>query len=902
MGQLVRDVILRDGSVLRLRAPEPADEPAIKDFFDRLDPESRYLRFHGHVRSDRVAAHYAAADGESRVALLAHREGEIVAVAGYERLRELGAAEVAFAVLASEQGRGLGTRMLEQLAAHAAEHGIDRFDASVMSENRRMLGVFSSAGFAVKRTASQGVVELSLDIRPTETLAERIAERDHLATVASLRPLLAPTSVAVVGASNAPGSVGGTIFANLLDGRFTGIATPVNRQAKVVHSVRAYTRVSEIPETPDVAVLAVPATEVLDVARDAAGAGVHGLIVVSAGFAERDEEGRRRQDALLDLARDHGIRLIGPNSLGVLSTDPDVALNATLGTLRPKPGRLAISSQSGALGIALLGQAVGRGLGVASFVTLGNRADVSTNDLLEWWEEDDHVAAIALYMESFGNPRRFSMLSRRVSRRKPIVAVKGHRDGDVAAADGSSTGRALRGEAVFDALFRQAGVLRVEGAQALFDAAALLERQPLPAGRRVAVVTNSGGLGTLAADACLSRGLTVAPLAPATSAAIEAAVPHADRTTNPVDLGISAAPSDLRAALKAVLADEGVDAAIVLTVDLAGVSPDEMLAALEPEPAPESAGGPAPPPPRTKPVAASVVRADGRMAAARGTVPNFRFPEACAQVLALAADRRAWLSRPMGQRPAIAGLDAEAARERVLGVLADAGSDDVWLGPEDVGALLHAYGIEQLDQRRCTDADEAVAAAAEIDGPVAVKALFPAPAQAAEVDAVLLGLEGETAVRAGWDALRERVTGAGREWHGASVQPLAGAGVDVLVGAINHRDLGVVTGVGVGGRHAGLPGDVAFRLAPATDVDAEELLGDSPVVSTWLRETRAGMPQPDRNALESVVLRLTRLFEDVPELLEGDLNPLRVNAAGAIVLDARLRAGRRTTRERIRTW
>lgn len=900
MATLVRDVILRDGSVLRLRAPEAADEPAIKGFFDRLDPESRYLRFHGHVRSDRVAAHYAAADGSSRVALLAHREGEIVAVAGYERLRELGAAEVAFAVLASEQGRGLGTRMLEQLAAHAAAHGIDRFDASVMAENRRMLGVFSSAGFAVRRAASHGVVELTLDIRPTQTLAERIAERDHEATVASLRPLLEPTAVAVVGASNAPGSVGGTIFANLLGSGFTGIATPVNRQARVVHSVRAYPRVSEIPETPDLAVLAVPAPEVLDVAQDAAAAGVRGLIVVSAGFAERDAEGRERQDRLLGLARDHGIRLIGPNSLGLLSTHPDVALNATLGTLRPRPGRLAISSQSGALGIALLGQAIGRGLGVASFVTLGNRADVSTNDLLEWWEDDARVAAIALYMESFGNPRRFSVLSRRVSRRKPIVAVKGHRDaaGLLTGTDGSCVGRALRGEAVFDALFRQAGVLRVEGAQALFDAAALLERQPLPAGRRIGVVTNSGGLGTLAADACLSRGLTVAPLTEATSAAIEAAVPRADRATNPVDLGISAAPGDLRAALAAVLADENVDAAIVLTVDLAGVSPDEMLAALEPAAGAAGAAGPAP---RAKPVAASIVRADGRMAVAQATVPNFRFPEACAQVLGLAADRRDWLSRPLGQPPAIDGVDAEAARRRVLDALDERDSDSTWLSAEAVAALLEAYGIAVLPARRCASVAQAVAAAAAIDGPIAIKADFPPPEQAAELDAVLLGLEGETALRAGWEALRDRVIGAGREWHGAVVQALAGAGVDVLAGAINHRDLGVVTGVGAGGRHAGLPGDVAFRLAPSTDLDADELLDESPVVATWLGERRAG-GELHRDALAAVVLRLTRLFEDVPELLEGDLNPVRVDASGATVLDARLRAGRRVARERIRTW
>jgi acyl-CoA synthetase (NDP forming)/GNAT superfamily N-acetyltransferase len=894
MPVLVRDVILRDGSVLRLRAPGPEDEAAIKGFFDRLDPESRYLRFHGHVRSDRVAAHYAAADNVNRVALLAHRGGEIVAVAGYERLRELGAAEVAFAVLASEQGRGLGTRMLEQLAAYAAEHGIDRFDASVMAENRRMLGVFSSAGFGVRRETSYGVTELTMDIRPTERLAERIAERDHEATVASLRPLLAPGAVAVVGASNAEGSVGGAIFANLLGAGFTGIATPVNRHARVVHSVRAYPRVSDIPDTPDLAVLAVPAPEVLEVARDAAQAGVRGLIVVSAGFAERDAAGRAREEELLDLARDHGVRLIGPNSLGLLSTDPAVSLNATLGTLRPKPGRLAISSQSGALGIGLLGQAIGRGLGVASFVTLGNRADVSTNDLLEWWEDDERVAAIVLYMESFGNPRRFSALSRRVSRRKPVVAVKGQRDGSGAGSDGSVTGRALRGEAVFDALFRQAGVLRVEGAQALFDAAALLERQPLPGGRSVGVVTNSGGLGTLAADACLSRGLTVAQVSAPTSQALQQAVPRADRWANQVDLGISATPGDMKAAVELVLADEAVDAVIVLSVDLAGVSPDDLLDCLEP--AAQSDGSRAA---RAKPVVASIVRADGRMATARGTVPNFRFPEACAAVLSLAADRRDWLSRPLGQPFSLHGVDPDAARARVT--QARRGQADCWLAKEEVDDLLASYGIPVLRSTRCTTADEAVVAAQALTAPAVLKAIFPPPASPDDLDAVLLGLEGETALRAGWEALIDRVQRAGREWHGAWVQPLAEAGADVLVGAVNREDLGVVTGVGAGGRNAGLAGDVAFRLAPDTDLDAAEMLAESPVVAAWLTGERLG-PALDRDALADLTLRLTRLFEDVPELHEGDLNPVRVHAGGVSVLGARLRAGERAPRERIKTW
>jgi acyl-CoA synthetase (NDP forming) len=367
-------------------------------------------------------------------------------------------------------------------------------------------------------------------------------------------------------------------------------------------------------------------------------------------------------------------------------------------------------------------------------------------------------------------------------------------------------------------------------------------------------------------------------------------VPRADRATNPVDLGISATPDDLRAAVAAVLADEDVDAAIVLSVDLAGVSPAEMLAALEPD---EDG--------RVKPVVASIVQADGRMAAAPGSVPNFRFPEACAEVLSLAADRRAWLSRPLGQRPPFADIDVEATRALARSALGETIGGGVWLGHDTITGLLGGYGIELLPARRCADPDEAVAAAAAIDGPVVLKAELPGGQQAGEIDAALVGLEGEQALRAGWEALRDRVASVGRTWLGATVQALAPAGVDVLVGSINHRDLGVVTGVGAGGRQAGLAGDVTFRLAPSTDVDADELVRDSPVVAAWLAGERPGGAL-DRDALEALVLRLSRLFEHVPELLEGDLNPIRLHPGGATVLDARLKAGLRAERERIRTW
>src|SRR3954454_12082534 len=459
---IVRDVILRDGSALRLRSPRPGDEPAIKAFFDELAPESRYMRFHGHGRTDVVARDYASADGDTRVALLAHLGERVVAVASYDRLNEPGVAEVAFAVADDLHGRGLPPRMLEQLAGVAAERGLRRFDAEVMADNRPMLHVFAGAGFDVRRQSAFGEAHVELDIRPSEQLEERIAERDHRAAVVSLRPLLHPASVAVVGASGRPGNAGGELLARVVAGGFAGVASAVSRGGGVVSSMRAVPAVADLPEAPELALVAVPAEEVLDAVVEAADGGARGVLVVSAGFSDTDEpEGREREEALLEAVRARGVRLVGPNSLGLVNSDPAVALHALLGDVDVRGGGLALSSQSGALGLALLGHAAARGLGVAAFVSLGNRADVSTNDLLEYWADDPRCTVIALYVESFGTPRRFSQVSRRVSRLKPILAVKGNR-GRLPVDAASHTAGALGDEAAVDALLRQAGVLRVE--------------------------------------------------------------------------------------------------------------------------------------------------------------------------------------------------------------------------------------------------------------------------------------------------------------------------------------------------------------------------------------------------------------------------------------------------------
>jgi acetate---CoA ligase (ADP-forming) len=694
------------------------------------------MRFHGVGRTDVVARDYAQADGDARLALLARLGGRVVAVAGYHRLNEPTAAEVAFAVADEMQGRGLATRLLEQLAEVAAERGITRFDAEVMAGNRRMLGVFAGAGFDTQRHSELGEVRVSLDLRPNERFVERMADRTHAAAVASLRALLEPRSVAVVGASSREDSVGGAIFRSIVAGGFAGVAVPVHPDAGVVGSARAARSLSELDEPPDLAVIAVPAGEVLGVAREAASCGVRALLVVSAGFSDSDEpEGAEREEALLEAVRAEGLRLVGPNALGVVNTDASVSLQALIGRAAVRPGALALSSQSGALGLALLGHAAARGLGVSTFVALGNRADVSTNDLLEYFADDERTAVVMLYMESFGNPRRFAQVSRRVARSKPILAVKGGR------------GRAL-GDAGSDALFRQAGVLRVESTQALFDAADLLERQPLPRGRCVGVVSNSGGLGVVAADACAARGLELASLGEATRSRLAAALPDADRLGNPVDLGVRAPVADDVEAVVALLADERVDAVLVLHVELGDGDPLARLEALESVDA-------------SKPVVACVVGSGGELPRRSAwRVPNYRFPEAAVRALSLAADRRDWLLRPLGQAVALDGFDADAAR-----------------------AVAARLGIGELDA-----------------GPA-----------------------------------RELLRAAGIEAGGGSRARM-----------VADPDLGPLIGVGE-----------QYRLAPLTDLDAEELA-------------------PEDAATRDAVARLGALSEAVPELVAVELDPLRV--------------------------
>jgi acetate---CoA ligase (ADP-forming) len=863
--RLVEDVVLRDGTTLRLRAPVTADGPALVAFFERLSPESRYLRFHGTRRVDpALVAPFLDPDWAERGSLigtLADRSGaeRIVALASYVRLRGPARAEVAFAVADAFQRRGIGTRLLERLAARAAAAGIERFVAEVLPGNRQMLLVFEHVGFEATRELEQGEIEVEFPIAPTASFLEQVDRRDHAAVRASLEPFFTPRSVAVLGASPRRGSIGGELFRNVLQSDFDGAAYPVNREGVPVAGVRGYASVEEIPDEVDLAVICVPGEHVLAGAEACLRRGIRALCVISAGFAETGAEGAERQRRLLDLVRAHGGRLIGPNCLGVAVAAS--RLNATFARNAVPFGSIGFSSQSGALGLALIEAAGARGLGLSAFVSIGNKADVSSNDLLEWWEDDDATTLVLLYLESFGNPRKFARLAQRVARSKPILAMKSGHTAAGARAASSHTAALAGSDAAVDALFRQAGVLRAETLEELVDVAALLSRQPLPRGRRVAVLTNAGGLGILCADACESAGLTLTTLSEQTVTALREFLPEAASDANPVDMLGSATASDYERAVPLLLSDPRVDALIVLFVPPVSAGVAEVSDALDRA----VAGG-------EKPVLASLLAAE--TVEPRASFVDFPYPESAARALGRAAQRADWLRRPAGAVPELDRIDHAAAAEVVAHALER--GDDVWLEPGEATRLLEAYGVPLVPQRDAASPAEAAAAARELVFPVVVKSAA-AGAHKSESGGVALDLRDDAAV----------VDAATRIGCPVIVQPMLRGGVELLAGLVQDPLFGPLVAFGAGGVLAELIGEATFRIAPLTDVDAEELVstGKAGRLVAGFR----GAPAADAAALEDLLHRLSRLAEELPEVAELDLNPVLATAEGCVAVDARVR-------------
>ncbi|WP_432924376.1 GNAT family N-acetyltransferase [Microbispora sp. CA-135349] len=844
------DVVLSDGGTAHVRPIRPDDADMLRSFYSRLSAESIYFRYFGPRPrlTDKDVVWFTNVDYDNRVALIATIGTEMVAVVRYDRVRPRDHAEVAFLVEDAHQGRGVASVLMEHLRAAARERGIKTFIADVLPGNHRMMGLFRQAGYTAQSQFEDGVVRMTLDLSSTETALEVRLAREHRAEARSIARLLTPESVAVIGASREPGGIGQTVLRNLLAADFTGPVYPVHRHVRAVAGVRAYRNVSAIDGEVDLAVLAVPAEGVLELVEECAEKGVKGLVVVSSGFGETGPEGLARQEELVRIARAYGMRVVGPNCLGIANTDPAVRLNATLAATLPGRGRVGFFSQSGALGTALLQRVAQRGMGISTFVSAGNRADVSGNDLLQYWEEDPATDVILLYLESIGNPRKFTRLARRISRSKPIVVVKsrgvpgGHRAPVLALPD-----------TALSSLFAQAGVIRVDDLVQLFDVAQLLAHQPLPAGPRVGVVGNSDALTLLAEEACAGAGLEPSP---------------------PVNLGARAGAAEFADALRSVLPE--VDAAVAIYMPPVPGDCREVAEALL-EVARESG----------KPVLATfegqlgmpselrVPGGPGDESPGPGSIPSYPAPEEAVRALAHVVRYARWRQQPPGTIPSVEGIDTAAAREIVAAALLDGEEREI-----DATALLACYGIEVWPSHVAADADEAVAVAERIGWPVVVKSADPEDARRAGT--VRIGLTEPAGVRQAYADLAALL---GPKTPLAVQRMAPQPSVPTVVGVIQDRSFGGVVTFGLGEVTARLLGDQAHRLAPLTAEDAAELVRS--VRAAPLLFGEYGYQAVAVEALEELLVRAGLLADALPEVARMDLDQVLVGASGVAVLGAR---------------
>lgn len=856
------DVVLSDGATAHLRPITPDDAGRLVEFYARVSDESKYYRFFSPypTLSRRDIELFTNVDHTDRVALIVLSGDDMIAVGRYDRIGERDA-EVAFLVEDGHQGRGIGSVLLEHLAEAARENGIRRFVAEVLPRNRKMLTVFTEAGYTATNTFDDGVVHVEFEIRPTEQALAVMAAREQRAEARSIRRLLTPRSVAVVGASRSPDKVGRTLVRNLVDGEFTGQVYAVNPgAAAAVAGVPAYPSVRDIPGDVDLAVVAVPAAVVPDVVLDCAAKGVKGLVVVSAGFAESGEKGRRRQAEVVRISRARGMRVVGPNCLGVVNTDPEYRLNASLAPVVPPPGRVGFFSQSGALGTAILHAVSERGLGLSTFVSAGNRADVSGNDLLQYWQDDPATEVVLLYLESLGNPRKFARLARRAAAAKPVVAVKSGRS-----TQGVPLGHTVPHSqvpvAAMDALFRQSGVIRVDTLAEMFDVAQVLAYQPLPAGRRVAVTGNSDAVSLLAVDAATSAGLDVAG--------------------DPHDLPPEASAADFDRAVRELLDDPAVDSVIVVFVPTVESSRDDEVARVLAEAA------------RTadKPVVTTFLGTrgvpealrvlDDAGAALRGSVPSYPSAEEAARALAHVAAYSEWRRRPRGRVPEVGGCNPEAAE----GLAAEAlrrHPGGAALEPGPLQRLLGCYGIGVLDTVPVASREDAVAAGERLGWDVVLKATAPHLRYRPDLADVWRNIDTPDEMRDAWDTMSRTLADPGEAEF--VVQPMARPGVPVAVTARQDELFGPVVSFGLSGAPTDLLGDRAYRIPPLTDVDAAEMVRE--IKAAPLLLGYRGGAVADLAACEDLLHRVARLTDDVPELADLELNPVLVATEGLTVVNA----------------
>ncbi|WP_233150163.1 bifunctional GNAT family N-acetyltransferase/acetate--CoA ligase family protein [Kineosporia sp. A_224] len=849
------DVVLRDGGTAHMRPIRPDDAEALQRFHLAQSPESIYLRFFAPMPrlSDKDLHRFTHVDHLDRVAFVCTVGGEILGVGRYDRT-EPTEAEVAFNISDHHHGRGLGSVLLEHLAAAARENGVHRFVAEVLPQNRKMMGVFRDAGYEVKHAFDDGVISLEFDIDPTERSLAVMESREHRAEARSVHALLNPRSVVLVGASRHEGTVGHKLLMDMLAADFTGALHVVHPEADAVLGVPAFRRLADVPPPVDLAIIAVPAAAVLEVVDECAAVGVRGLVVVSAGFAETGPEGLERQRALVRVAREHGMRVVGPNSWGVINADPGVRLNVSLASVLPTSGRFGLFSQSGAISVSVLDVAQQRGVGLSTFVSAGNRADVSGNDCMQYWEEDPGTDVVGLYLESVGNPRKFSRIARRLSRTKPVIVVKSG-----ASRFSATPGHAVRPSRVpkagFNALLRQSGCIRVDNVRQLFDVAQLVLHQPLPSGSCVAVVANSEALAALTADACVARKLDV--------------------VHGPVALPTLAGPEDFRTALEAAFADEHVDAVVTAFMPPVATHAAEVARVLAETSATASI-----------PVVASFLGMSGiheQLSAGR-VVPTYPTPEEAVRALAAATKYGQWRRRDAGPRVDPPGLDVEGARTFVDALLA-LNPEGLELSQPQAATLLACYGVRLWPSVPVTTAEEAVAAALEVGFPVALKATAPHLRHRVDLGGVRLDIASVGELSETFVRMRDTLGPLGGE--DLVVQAMAPTGVACVVRSAEDPLFGPVVSFGLAGDATALLGDWAHRIPPLCEQDVVDLVRTVKAAPKLFGHRGAG--EADVDALHDVLARVSCLALDVPEIAELDLNPVVAADRGAAVLGATIR-------------
>lgn len=867
-------MVLRDGGTAVLRPIHPDDAERLVAFYGRVSDESKYLRFFAPYPNLSASdiERFTRVDHRDRVALIVTVGAAMIAVGRFDRI-EGDEAEAAFLVEDAQQGRGIGGVLLEHLAQAAREIGIRRFTAEVMPGNQRMLVVFGEAGYQVAGGYEDGVVHLELAIEPTDSSLEVSRARERRAEARSVERLLTPRSVAVVGASRSRDKVGQTLVRNLVLSGYTGPVYAVNPVARAVAGVPAYADLRDVPGPVDLAVVAVPAEVVRDVVLACAEKGVSGLVVVASGFAETGEPGRARQRELVRVARAYGLRVVGPNALGMINTDPEIALNASLSAVMPAPGRVGFFCQSGALGTVILSTLADRGLGLSTFVSAGNRADVSGNDLLQFWQEDPATEVVLLYLESIGNPRKFSRIARRLARDKPVVAVRSGR-----ATQGVPVGHTVRRaevpSAAIDAMFAQAGVILVDTLDEMLDVAQILANQPLPAGPRLAVVGNSDALGLLAVDAAVEAGLRMG--------------------RDPVDLGPEANAADFGAALERVYADEEVDAIVSVYVSPVAVEGRQVASVI----ARTAARG-------AKPVVATFLGTSGvpeplrhydeQGVAVRGSVPSYSSPEHAVHALAKVVPYVRWREQPVGRLADPDGVDAGGAREVVDATLAEASAPAPGSAGSSAGSsrstrmdskasarLLRCYGIDLWPVSPIGSVEEAIDAGERLGWDVVLKATAPHLRQRADLADVWRNIDDAEAMREAWSAMVATIGEPGAARY--VVQRMAPPGVPVTVGAVTDPLFGPLVSFGVAGVATDLLGDRAYRIPPLTDRDAASMIRE--IRAAPLLFGHRGGDRADVSAVEDLVLRVAQLAYDVPELVVAELVPVLAGGGGVAVLGA----------------